>query len=77
MKPKTKYISQAVVRSKWVILPEAAQLKAGEILHSIELPVLAKYTSDQKKIEAQRIVQSLIQMWVLQGWCVYLSIRIY
>ena len=64
MEPKTRHISQSIIRSKWTILSDDAQVKAEKIFHSVELPVLARFMTEQKKTEAQRTMKSLIQTWV-------------
>ena len=61
MRLQIKYISQDMIRSKWTTLDEDAQTRIEEILRSVELPVLARYTSEQKKIDAQDTVTSLTQ----------------
>ena len=59
MKPTVKHISQSTIRSKWTALDEDAQAKVASIFRSIELPVLARYASEQKKIEAQLTLGSV------------------
>lgn len=59
LKPRVKHVSQDIIRSKWTILDGDAQLKVDELLRSIELPVLARYSLEQRKIEAQTAVRSI------------------
>lgn len=59
MKPIVKHISQSTIRSRWTSLDEDAQAKVASIFRSIELPVLARYASEQKKIEAQHTIGSV------------------
>ena len=59
MKPTVKHISQTTIRSKWAALDEDTQAKVASIFRSIELPVLARYASEQKKIEAQLTLGSV------------------
>lgn len=66
MKPIIKHVSQTTIRSRWTFLDEDAQAKVVNILRSIELPVLARYASEQKKIEAQLTIGSVTKTWVLQ-----------
>lgn len=65
MKPIVKHISQSTIRSRWTSLDEDAQAKVASIFRSIELPVLARYASEQKKIEAQHTIGSVTATWVL------------
>ena len=65
LKPVVKHISQSTIRSRWTYLDEDAQAKVAGILRSIELPVLARYALEQKKIEAQLTIGSVIRTWVL------------
>ncbi len=58
MEPRIKYVSQDIICSKWATLDEDTQAKVETILHSAELPVLARHTSE-KKVEAQRALGSL------------------
>ncbi len=59
LKPIVKHISQSTIRSRWTFLDEDAQAKVASIFRSIELPVLARYASEQKKIEAQLTIGSV------------------
>lgn len=59
MEPRIKYVSQDIICSKWATLDEDTQAKVETILHSAELPVLARHTSEKKKVEAQRALGSL------------------
>lgn len=61
LKPKIKHVSQSIIRSKWTVLDEVAQAKVVGLFCSVELPVLARYASDQKKIEAQAAIGSITQ----------------
>ncbi|KAL9138058.1 MAG: hypothetical protein Q9175_000711 [Cornicularia normoerica] len=52
LKSRVKHVSQDIIRSKWTVLDGDAQAKVEELFRSIELPVLANYSSKQRKIEA-------------------------
>ncbi|CAD6575426.1 MAG: hypothetical protein ASARMPREDX12_007289 [Alectoria sarmentosa] len=58
-KSRVKHVSQDIIRSKWTALDEDARAKAEKLLRSIELPVLASYSSEQRKIEAQVALRSI------------------
>lgn len=59
MKSRVKHVSQNIIRSKWTVLDGDAQAKVEELLRSTELPVLASYSSEQRKIEAQIALRSI------------------
>ncbi|KAL2041000.1 hypothetical protein N7G274_006458 [Stereocaulon virgatum] len=59
LKPRVKHISQNTIRTRWTVLDEDAQAKVAAIFHAIELPVLARHASEQKKVEAQAILASV------------------
>lgn len=59
LKPRIKHVSQDIVLSRWTVLDEGARAQVQGILRSIEMPVLARHTSEQKKIEAQGTIGSL------------------
>ena len=59
LKPRVKHISQTTIRSKWTGLSEVAQTRVANLFRSVELPVLARCISEQKKIEAQVTLRSL------------------
>ena len=65
MKPIIKHISQSTIRSRWTYLDEDAQAKVANMFRSVELPVLARYASEKKKIEAQLTIGSVTKTWVL------------
>ena len=52
LKSRVKHVSQDIIRSKWTVLDGDAQAKVEELFRSIELPVLANYSSKQRKIKA-------------------------
>ena len=54
-----KHISQDIIRSKWTVLDADAQAKVEELLRSMELPILANYSSEQRKLEAQIALRSI------------------
>ena len=58
-KAPTEPESQNIMRSKWTTLNRDAQMKVEELLHSIELPVLATYSLEQRQVEAQLTLRSL------------------
>ncbi|WEW57163.1 hypothetical protein PRK78_002625 [Emydomyces testavorans] len=51
--PRTRHISERVIKAKWTTLPEAIQDRIKELFHSIELPVLTKQRDEKKRIQAQ------------------------
>ena len=53
------HVSQDIIRSKWTILNGDAQAKVEELLRSIDLPVLASYSLEQRKVEAQVALRSI------------------
>lgn len=59
LKPRVKHVSQDIIRSKWTILDGDAQAEIEELLRSVELPVLANYSSEQGKIRAQAALRSI------------------
>ncbi|KAF6237885.1 hypothetical protein HO173_004086 [Letharia columbiana] len=59
MKSRVKHVSQNIIRSKWTVLDGDAQAKVEELLRSTELPVLASYSSEQRKIVAQIALRSI------------------
>ena len=61
LKSRVEHISQDIIRSKWTVLDGDAQAKVEELLRSVELPVLAKYSSEQRKIEAQVALRSITE----------------
>lgn len=54
-----KHVSQDIIRSKWTVLDADAQAKVEELLRSTELPILANYSSEQRKLEAQVALRSI------------------
>ncbi|KAI1936794.1 hypothetical protein LOZ66_004300 [Ophidiomyces ophidiicola] len=50
---RTRQVSEHVVKSKWMTLPEPAQTRIKELFGAIELPVLTKQRDEKKRIEAQ------------------------
>lgn len=59
LEPRVKHVSKDIIRSKWMVLDGDVQVKVDELLRSIELPVLARYSSEQRKIEAQVALRSI------------------
>lgn len=64
LKPRLKHISHNTIKKKWTVLDEHTQVKVAAIFRSIELPVLARHASEQKKIEAQAVLASVTRTWV-------------
>ena len=58
---RVKHVSQEVIRSKWAVLGEDTRAQVEELLRSVELPVLAHYSSEQGKIEAQLALRSITE----------------
>ena len=67
LRSRVKHVSQDIIHSKWTILGGDAQAKIEELLRSIELPVLAIYSSEQRKIEAQVALRSIIGTCVIHS----------
>lgn len=61
LKPRVRYISQEIIRTKWIVLLESTQVMIQELLRSIELPVLAQHNAEPEKIDAQTVISSLKQ----------------
>ena len=59
LKPRVKHVSQHTIKTKWTVLNANAQAKVAAIFRAIELPVLARHASEQKKVEAQVILASV------------------
>ncbi|CAF9927760.1 hypothetical protein IMSHALPRED_007302 [Imshaugia aleurites] len=53
LKSRVKHVPQDIIRSKWTVLDRDAQAKVEGLLRSVEMPVLASYSSEQRKVEAQ------------------------
>ena len=54
-----KHVSQDIIRSKWTVLDADAQAKVEKLLRSMEPPILANYSSEQRKLEAQVALRSI------------------
>ena len=71
LKPRVKHISHNTIKTKWKVLEEHTQVKVAAIFRSIELPVLARHASEQKKVEAQAILASVTRTWVKSNSVAY------
>lgn len=67
VKSRVKHVSQGAIRSKWRVLNRDTQAKVEDILLSVELPALARHTSEQRKIEAQRALGSITRTLVVRA----------
>lgn len=63
--PRIKHVSRDTILSRWTILDEDTQAKVQDVLRSVEMPVLARHISEQKKIKAQGAIGSLTQTYVV------------
>ena len=61
LKLRVKHISQNIIHSNWVVLDRDAQGKVEELLRSVELPVLANYPSEPRKVEAQVALRAITE----------------
>ena len=59
LEARVQHVSQDIIHSKWTVLDGDVQVKVDELLRSIALPVLARYSSEQRKIEAQVALRSI------------------
>ena len=71
LKPRVKHISHNTIKTKWTVLDEHTQVKVAAVFRSIELPVLARHASEQKKVEAQAILASVTRTWVKSSSVAY------
>ncbi|KAG8531047.1 uncharacterized protein KY384_004404 [Bacidia gigantensis] len=57
--PRVQHVSQKTVEKKWAPLDPAAQQSIEQLIQSIQIPVLAKFPTEQNKAEAQELLQSI------------------
>lgn len=65
--PRTRHISERVVKSKWTTLPEPVQDRVKELFRLTELPVLTRQMNEKKRIEAQSALSTVRKKYVYVG----------
>ncbi|KAF2762129.1 Sec6-domain-containing protein [Pseudovirgaria hyperparasitica] len=61
LKPRTRYIPQSVVKSKWTHLSVSAQDQVKEIFKAAKWPVVASRKDEKHRREAEAILGQLVQ----------------
>lgn len=62
--PRTRHISERVVKSKWAPLSEPVQDRVNELFRLTELPVLTRQRVEKKRIEAQSVLSIVKKKYV-------------
>ncbi|TKA62966.1 hypothetical protein B0A49_11021 [Cryomyces minteri] len=61
LKPRTRHVSQATIRTKWTSLPAPAQSQIRSLLLAAKRSVLASHPAEQRRTEADAAISILIR----------------
>ncbi|KAK5163541.1 hypothetical protein LTR04_002432 [Oleoguttula sp. CCFEE 6159] len=61
LKPRTRHVSQATIRTRWTTLPAPAQSQIRSLLLAAKRSVLASHPTEQRRTEADAAISILIR----------------